>query len=549
MPDFMDQQLVTGRQLLEVLLGEQQDLTAATKFAKLYKEHQLPAQARYYRDLIPLDRPAEGQQYAFAVDLDACTGCKACVTACHRLNGLDEHETWRDVGLLLGGTIEHPVQQTVTTACHHCLQPACRDGCPVLAYEKDPRTGIVRHLDDQCIGCQYCILKCPYDVPKYSKKRGIVRKCDMCSSRLAIGEAPACVQACPSQAIRIEIVDQRTIAENSRTGAILPGAPTSDYTQPTTLYRSTKELSEDLRSWDDFVLTPQDGHPALVIMLVLTQSSVGVFLVLSVLCGLDSVRAANVAPTLLAVALGLGVSGLAASVLHLGRPLQAWRAFLGVRTSWLSREIIMFGIFIAGVTLETAADCWPQTRAHLAPLITWLVCSAGLFAVFCSAMIYQSTRRPGWSRGQPLCKFFGTTVLLGSAVALFCTGLAEARWKPFFGQSFDFEKVVTICLLLTSAAKLTGDCSVFVHLRDRESSTARRTARLLIGPLAGTAMSRYACGLTGGIFLPVFALIFGAGLYPATGMLLLCATAEILERQLFFKAVMPLKMPGPVTVS
>ena len=52
----------------------------------------------------------------------------------------------------------------------------------MLAYEKDAETGIVRHLDDQCIGCQYCVLKCPYDVPKYSKKRGIVRKCDMCYS-------------------------------------------------------------------------------------------------------------------------------------------------------------------------------------------------------------------------------------------------------------------------------------------------------------------------------------------------------------------------------
>jgi len=82
------------------------------------------------------------------------------------------------------------------------------DGCPVLAYDKDETTGIVRHLDDQCIGCQYCILKCPYDVPKYSESRGIVRKCDMCHDRLSVGEAPACVQACPNEAIRIITVNQ-----------------------------------------------------------------------------------------------------------------------------------------------------------------------------------------------------------------------------------------------------------------------------------------------------------------------------------------------------
>jgi ferredoxin len=81
---------------------------------------------------------------------------------------------------------------------HHCVDPACLSGCPVLVYDKYPATGIVRHLDDQCIGCQYCVMKCPCEVPRYSARRGIVRKCDMCGNRLSQGEAPACVQACPS---------------------------------------------------------------------------------------------------------------------------------------------------------------------------------------------------------------------------------------------------------------------------------------------------------------------------------------------------------------
>ena len=168
-----------GRLLIKDLLYEQQLLTPVARFSRKHESGDLPAQAKYYQDLIPLSAPKQGEQYAFAVDLDACTGCKACVTACHSLNGLDDEETWRDVGVLFGGTLAEPVQQTVTTACHHCVDPACMNGCPVNAYDKDPATGIVRHLDDQCIGCQYCILKCPYDVPKYSKKRGIVRKCDM----------------------------------------------------------------------------------------------------------------------------------------------------------------------------------------------------------------------------------------------------------------------------------------------------------------------------------------------------------------------------------
>ena len=166
-----------------------------------------PEQAKFYKSLIPLSKPGAGEQYAFQVDLDKCTGCKACVSACHSLNGLDEHETWRDVGTIHGFDEGGSYTQTVTTACHHCADPGCLNGCPVLAYEKDEETGIVRHLDDQCIGCQYCVLKCPYDVPKYSESLGIVRKCDMCHSRLAEGEAPACVQGCPTEAISITIVD------------------------------------------------------------------------------------------------------------------------------------------------------------------------------------------------------------------------------------------------------------------------------------------------------------------------------------------------------
>src|SRR5205814_3854625 len=162
------------------------------------------------------------------------------------LNGLDDDETWRSVGLLVDAPIEHDAkrkaqrgfQQNITTACHHCVDPACLTGCPVKAYDKDVQTGIVRHLDDQCIGCQYCVLKCPYDVPKYNDRLGIVRKCDMCSSRLSVGEAPACVQACPNEAIRITKVQTESvrIEFRERNGNFLSGAPAGDYTLPTTRY-------------------------------------------------------------------------------------------------------------------------------------------------------------------------------------------------------------------------------------------------------------------------------------------------------------------------
>src|SRR5262249_54461904 len=129
------------------LLDAQQTLTAVERFSQRHDEQATPVHAKYYKDLVPLSNPKQGEQYAFEVDLDRCTGCKACVAACHSQNGLDDDEIWRTVGLLHGGRADGPAQQTVTTSCHHCLEPACLLGCPTQAYEKDPLMGIVKHLD------------------------------------------------------------------------------------------------------------------------------------------------------------------------------------------------------------------------------------------------------------------------------------------------------------------------------------------------------------------------------------------------------------------
>src|SRR5439155_19743925 len=204
-------------------IAAQGDLSAVERFSQRHDGEQHPLQARYYRDLLPAQPPGPGQQYAFAVDLDACTGCKACVAACHSLNGLDDDEEWRRVTLLTGHRDGQAYQQHVTAACHHCVDPACMQGCPVDAYEKDPITGIVSHLDDQCIGCSYCTLTCPYEVPAYDHRRGIVRKCDMCAGRLQEGEAPACVQGCPNGAIEITVVDVAATIAADATGALVPG--------------------------------------------------------------------------------------------------------------------------------------------------------------------------------------------------------------------------------------------------------------------------------------------------------------------------------------
>jgi formate dehydrogenase iron-sulfur subunit len=233
--------------LAELLADQQRLITPAARASAVFDAQPPHLRGEAFRDLIPLSAPGPGERYAFEVDLDSCSGCKACVVACHSLNGLDETESFRDVGLVLGtDSCGAPFQQTVTSACHHCEDPGCLNGCPVLAYEQDPVTGIVRHLDDQCIGCSYCVLKCPYDVPKYNERLGIVRKCDMCHGRLAEGEAPACAQACPTHAIKIIKVPvvsaEATPLLASRPRATSPKnpcPPSSDQPTPAPSVRST----------------------------------------------------------------------------------------------------------------------------------------------------------------------------------------------------------------------------------------------------------------------------------------------------------------------
>jgi formate dehydrogenase iron-sulfur subunit len=551
--------------LLDSLLADQQHLTAVSKFAQWHEGSHEPSQAAYYRELIPLSLPRAGEQYAFEVDLDACSGCKACVTACHNLNGLEEDEMWRSVGLLHGGATELPVIQHVTTACHHCLEPACLNGCPVLAYEKDPVTGIVHHLDDQCIGCQYCILQCPYDVPKYSRQKGIVRKCDMCHDRLAVGEAPACVGACPNQAIRIKLVSLDSVREESEANLFLPGAPEPGYTLPATVYKTKRPLPRNLLPADYYSVSTQHAHLPLVFMLVFTQMSVGALVVDQLLSwfpapgGADSIAGARAVQS--AAAFFLGLLGLAASILHLGRPQYAFRAIIGLRTSWLSREILAFGLFALVATVYAALPWLPLLGASSSEgfrrVMGGLVAASGIAGVFCSVMIYASTRRPFWSAPRTGLKFLLTSAILGLPTALLIWLIAAAWFEGLTvdGLMVSYGAVLCAALATLTTAKLLLEASIFLWLRGQQFTPLKRTALLMAGELGPTTLQRFAMGLVGGVVLP--AVLAGPYfLQPVSGhtplfiaaavgfSTILLVVGELLERYMFFAAVVAPKMPG-----
>lgn len=553
LPSFPDDPVGEG-DFIRQLIVSQQTLSAVEQFATAYDQSELPAQAKYYSKLLPATGPDEGEQYGFEVDLDRCSGCKACVAACHSLNGLDEQETWRDVGLLTGGTSQLPVVQHVTTACHHCLEPACMNGCPVNAYEKDPVTGIVKHLDDQCFGCQYCTLACPYDVPKYHASKGIVRKCDMCSDRLAVGEAPACVQSCPHEAISIRIVNKKQVIEDAEADPFLPAAPDPQITLPTTRYKTSRVFPRNLLPADYYSINPQHPHWPLIIMLVLTQLSVGAFIVSLILDRTLGLTSYGEFPRLHAsMTLGFGLLALGSSTMHLGRPLYAFRAFLGVKHSWLSREIIAFGAFAKTAILFAAAS-WLFPNHWTVPYLAGAVAVTGVIGVFCSAMIYVFTGRDFWSFRRTILKFNLSGAMLGIAatwlsILVFGTfvdspgahDLAAATGRPLVHM-----------LVGATLLKIALELSLFRHLLFRRNSPLKRSARLLIGPLSSSLFARLACGLLGGVIMPLFVL--GeidrepqqefAGMISVAMLFVACLGGELLERFHFFAASASPRMPG-----
>jgi DMSO reductase anchor subunit len=399
-------------------------------------------------------------------------------------------------------------------------------------------------------------------VPQYSSERGIVRKCDMCSDRLAEGEAPACVQACPNEAIKIKVVDIASVLEDAQSDQFLPAAPSPGITVPTTRYASKRALPKNLLPADFYSVRSGAQHMPLVVMLVLTQLAVGAFVVDYVLSLAEVGWASQARQFHATVSLGLALLALVASVFHLGRPQYAFRAILGFKTSWLSREILAFGGFVklalvyAGL-LYARSQNWlpgwlrqyiPDTLKYVGPAVVAL----GLLGVFCSAMVYGVTHRRWWAIGRSNFRFFATAIVLGLGTTLFTLSWAAARHK-LGGDTLAVVVALCGCLAVATLCKLAWEISVLMHLRERRLSEFKRTALLLSGALRAHSLWRLGLGALGGIVLPIFVAVgaMKGGLSLQTAMLAACAWllllgGELFERALFFRAVSVPRMPGAI---
>jgi Fe-S-cluster-containing dehydrogenase component len=145
-------------------------------------------------------------------DATKCIGCKACVVACREANGMPTESStglWDDPVDLSGSTrnvikayAEGDSTSFMKAQCMHCTDPACVSACMLGALHK-AEFGIVAYNKDRCIGCRYCQVACPFNVPKFQWNTAtpLIVKCELCRHRLAEGKEPGCTTVCPTKAV------------------------------------------------------------------------------------------------------------------------------------------------------------------------------------------------------------------------------------------------------------------------------------------------------------------------------------------------------------
>ncbi len=158
--------------------------------------------------------------FAILHDTTLCVGCRSCEAACNKVNDLPQPDTpFTDLSVLETSRRTTTKAFTVVNKydrpeksgppvfykkqCNHCLEPACASACFVRAFTKT-KTGAVVYDASVCVGCRYCMIACPFEIPTYEYDQALtprIRKCTMCHPRVIEGKLPGCVEACPMEAL------------------------------------------------------------------------------------------------------------------------------------------------------------------------------------------------------------------------------------------------------------------------------------------------------------------------------------------------------------
>jgi DMSO reductase anchor subunit len=273
-------------------------------------------------------------------------------------------------------------------------------------------------------------------------------------------------------------------------------------------------------------------------MLVLTQVAVGMLVVSGLLRAIERIGGDG-AHALSAVGLATGLIALGASVLHLGRPLLAWRAVLGLRRSWLSREIVAFGGFagagVSGWVLGAIGGPAPLVGA-----CTVAAATAGLAGVGCSARLYAVTGRSWWRMGTTTARFGATLAVGGTLGTAAVLTIADPQ-----GAASAIGPLTVAGIAAIAASVLAAAAPLRRASRQRDPALAA-TARLLGHQLRPRATGRLAtaavaaCGAAASI-----GAVGAARAVLVAGSALVAVVGEYQERRLFFLASVAPRMPGP----
>ncbi len=180
--------------------------------------------ARRSATTTPAPSIRQATEVAKLIDVSACIGCKACQAACMEWNDIRE-DVGRNVGFYdnppdlsakawtvmrfaeveEGGRLQWLIRKD---GCMHCADPGCLKSCPAPGAIIQYANGIVDFHEENCIGCGYCVTGCPFNVPRLSEEDSKAYKCSLCSDRVAVGQSPACVKACPPGALQFGTKEQ-----------------------------------------------------------------------------------------------------------------------------------------------------------------------------------------------------------------------------------------------------------------------------------------------------------------------------------------------------
>lgn len=365
--------------------------------------------------------------YAFTFDASACSGCKACQEACKDKNQLPVGILWRRVIEVSGGEW-HAVGSAwennvfaynLSLACNHCLHPKCAGVCPTDAYIVRP-DGIVRIDASKCMGCGYCAWACPYGVPQYDDEHGIMNKCDFCYDSIDAGLPPSCVAACPLRVLDYGTTENLGSTKQSlylwQLTASKHPFPLPDYsrTEPHLAIKPHTGMENPhgkaVANLEE-ILPPQSfenkrGKAAkhelpLVAFTLLMQIAVGLAVCSMVFSPI---------PRLVWLAIGIlwGIGGII-SFMHLGRKRNAWRAVIHLKKSWLSREIVLAGLFGAAWAGTAGAQWFGKPFPSL-----WPTAILGLGLIYSMARVYLLRAVPSWNSWRTPVAFFLSTTVLGT---------------------------------------------------------------------------------------------------------------------------------------